>query len=150
MPWVIIGIVALVLAIRYSKQMVPIIGTTIGIIAILTAYTLYSQKVERQNEDQVEIMISYGSDKCAKNLPISVSIRNNSPKTVNRVEWRLAAYQPGYSTNLINSTNRFESDKILKPKESVDLCYSVPSFNKKCNPSELEYKVDYKMVYFAK
>lgn len=61
-------------------------------------------------------------------FPLEHTISNTSDKTLLKVSWRLGVYERGRSTNLVkySSIQSFDSDHILKPGESIKLCFEVP------------------------
>ena len=85
-------------------------------------------------------------------FPISVSVNNNSGRTVESVSFFFEARLPGRSTDLIAYTtiNKNRSDYILPPGKSVGFCYGVPSLQQKVdNPlTELEWSTALKSVTF--
>jgi hypothetical protein len=98
----------------------------------------------------ISVNISYNISKCNHEYPLLVTIKNNSPKTLTKVEWHLNIYMPGYSTDIAGWQNEYSSDKILKPGEMRSSCYKLPlNFSaKNQDPSSLKYEVSNKYFYF--
>lgn len=146
---IILFLLFLFLLFRFPKQMIGLIGMLI-LIAAIGWYLLVTvpEQQKKELEESVAISLTYDEKQCGKGYPLRVRITNGSDKTIKKVTWDLNAYVPGYSTDISGYQN-YKCDKILKPGQNWETCYSLPSelTNSKRNLSSLEYKVNWKTVY---
>jgi len=117
---------------------------------VALALLLYYLLIYRPDhlKDQVLVSVAYNAGNCTKQYPLLVIIQNESSKTVMKVEWNIGVYQHGYSTDLAGHSN-YTSDKILKPGEKWQRCYTLPGdIASRVDQAGLEYRISYKYVTF--
>ncbi len=152
MGWIIGLLVLVVFVIFLFKAPKQTIGCLVVIIIIIAIawYALVTkpQQDRKRLEEQVVVTVVYDEEKCSRDYPLAVFIRNTSNKTVTKVEWHLNAYRPGFSSNLAGYES-YSSDKILKPGESWSVCYRLPEdlLKKGLDLSKLKYTIEGKWIY---
>jgi len=83
-------------------------------------------------------------------FPAANSSRKYVANTVNKVEWQVEAYVPGFSSNLAEyQYPAYQTEKILKRNEGIVFCYAAPKLKEGYLPASLEWRVGYKRVNFA-
>src|SRR5688572_25094326 len=111
-------------------------------------YNEHALSTERQ---AVAVELLTTSDRCPSEFPLLIKIYNGSSKTLNEIEWHIAAYRPGYSTDLSQSGFRkYSSDKIIQRGDWFEFCYGYPKIPSDINPKTLIYKVQYTSPYLAR
>jgi len=154
MEWLAL-IVGILLLFAFPRQMLALIGCFVLIVAGLI-YFIYYQDSQRQKErDLVQLTIKYDEKKCGNKFPLIITVENLGKKIVNRISWNIAAYRPGYSSNVIkygygsySSNSPYSTDKILKPGEMITFCYQVPPLTGNYDPLILRYEVINKAISF--
>ena len=136
----------------------------LGVAGIL-GYEYYEDRYWQKQEDLVLVSVQYSEGGgCENERPLKVSASNTSEYSVNKIEWDLGLYNPGYSTDLISSGyHEFSHDKILQNGASWDYCIAMPktdgaihvkSFEETKDMSQvlkrLEYTIQNKNVIFDK
>jgi hypothetical protein len=124
---IVLIIMLIVLFFIFPKQMLSI-GLVIVLLSIIL-WWIYIETPQKQRDalnKSVVVGVVYSVSSCKHGLPLLVSIKNNSYKTVAKVSWYISIYIPGYSTDISGSNNRYSSDKILKPGEALTSCYALP------------------------
>ena len=156
MIWVAVVLGVILLIGMFPKQMLGILGVLVLLIATVFLY-FQGQADERQREkDSVQVSVKYDEETCNEEFPLFVAVRNTGYNPVNKVSWNLAAYRPGYSSNVISYGTDFSwdtpyyTDKILNTGEEIRLCYKVPTIDGKFDPGALNYEITNKTVVFQK
>jgi hypothetical protein len=149
---IVIVIVLGAIFIRFPAQTLGVIASLIGLWYVLYLNQEKETRRREERDNNVVVRIGYNASVCARETPLAVTIMNtNVNSTVSRVSWRISAYRPGYSSDVVaydyNHTS-FSSDKILAPKESVGWCYAIPKLTTTDDPSALLYQVHSKSVSF--
>jgi hypothetical protein len=133
----------------FPKQTLGCLGVIV-VSALLLYYLLIHQPEQTRKHlgNQVVVSVSYTVENCTKKYPLLVRIHNKSSKTVTKVHWDLGVYQPGYSTDLAGYAD-YSSDKILKPGEKWQSCYTLPrDIASRVDQERLEYRISGKYVTF--
>lgn len=143
MAW-IIGIAAfLFFLVKYPKptlSVVAVLGVAIGALILS-----WNQDARDRAAEQalVEVFITYDEAGCSDGYPLRVSIANRTDRTLTTVRWELAAYRPGFSTDLADGLDdRMTSDRIQPPGTSWVACYRLPELSRGADPSGLEFRVE--------
>ncbi|WP_345989883.1 hypothetical protein WCX18_04155 [Sulfurimonas sp. HSL1-2] len=149
MEWVAAAIV-LALFIYFTRKMLILSGVVVAIVAVLGAYFYYQDWTKEKEIEKVAVIIKFSPDECKEPYPLHIIIGNASDSVVTKVEWDIAVFKPGFSTDISQSGyHEYSEDKILKPKEGWGICARVPELTTKVkNLSSLEYLVKNKYVTF--
>lgn len=141
----------IIIIIKFPKQTI-IISISLILLCILLWYQYITipERNRKAINDSVSVTISYSVALCNHGYPLSVTVKNNSHKTITKVSWDVNIYISGYSTDISGWPNNYSSDKILRPGESWSSCYKLPSnLNaKNHDPSSLKYEISNKYVHF--
>jgi hypothetical protein len=137
MEWVVgIGI-ALFLFVRFPRQML-IVSAAVFLIGgvIFGGITYYeNRRVEEAQRlrDSVVITASFDAGRCTPEFPILTRIFNRNTETLLEVSFGLAGFRDGYSQPVYQGFS-FNSDRITKPDEYHEYCWSVPGVYGISNP----------------
>ena len=145
-------IVLIMLFINFPEEMTCIVL----VLIILTILAIVSFFVYEKHRDalkkSVAVSVVYSLSSCNHSYPLLIGIRNNSSKTVKKVEWWIEVYIPGHSTNIAGVYNNYSCDKILKPGEVFTSCYELPGMRvraKNLDFGSLRYVISSKYVDFV-
>ena len=134
---------------KYPRPTLYVLGGLIGIGAAGWFYFTILETHKKQKEAKVQVTAAYDLDHCkSQYFPIRVIILNNSESTVTKTEWRLEAFAPSRSSNLVKYAY-LSSDRILKPHQTITLCYQVPDLSEKVDPATLEWSAVRDDVVFS-
>ena len=131
------------------------------IFAGVLAYEYYESEYWRDQTVLVELSVEYNEDECGPKRPLRVYAANNSSYIVDKIEWDIAIFNKGYSSNIAaRSYHAYAHDKILENSESWRYCFPIPKIeglisvesfdNIEGMNSRLLYKVKNKHVVFNK
>ncbi|MGV8216090.1 multidrug transporter, partial [Pseudomonas aeruginosa] len=60
-----------------------------------------------------ELRLSYAPERCPVDRPLAVELKNGSDRPLLELRWRIAAYRPGDSVNLADTS--FDSPRYRAP-----------------------------------
>ncbi len=77
---------------------------------------------------QVEVRVQTKPNPCTDAYaPLFVAVINHSRRTVTKVNYRLIATRPGYSTNLVDGNDLRQFDGVTPPGGGLGYCQTVPN-----------------------
>ncbi|WP_397401611.1 hypothetical protein [Phenylobacterium sp.] len=80
--------------------------------------------------DQIAGTATLGSPDCDAALPLHVALKNNSQERVGSVSFKVAAYEPGRTTNLaVSGSDMFVTDVIIPATKTLSMCWQGPLLN---------------------
>ncbi|MDO6528169.1 hypothetical protein Q4519_21085 [Motilimonas sp. 1_MG-2023] len=155
--YIIIAIIVTILFIRFPKP----VGAFIGIIGIaLGAVYFYYDGQQKQigMSEGVEIAITFDTKNCTKELPLLVTIQNNSQLMIERINWNIGAHTKTDGNNIIYSGNNvavdygfsdhYSSEKILDLGQKFSSCYQIPSLTGQFTPEDLNWSIVQEDIIF--
>lgn len=168
MAWAFVGVYLFLLCV-FPRTVIAF--TLIGVLMVGLWLLSTQQEASKREADRllreksVKISVVYDTAACGEKLPLRTVITNGilNP-TLKNVAWNLAARRPGYSSNIVDYglytsiyDHHYKTDKILKPGESTEYCFSLPKFKKPLvkssqgsHPRSFSYEVISKVVEFYK
>ncbi|WP_296704397.1 hypothetical protein [Thiocapsa sp. UBA6158] len=170
MSWlgiIVIGIIFLVLVVVFPRTILSVIGIILagGGALYLGEVTAARKSAERQAS--IEMTANFNEADCTADTPLKIIIANrsrNSADVVAKVDWNVAVYRPGYSSNIVDYSFKsfsdgrikttsewatpYSSDKILAAGEVVEWCFPLPALAVSAPPASLKYEVTHKQVMF--
>ena len=136
----------LILLVRFPRPMVPASLIIVGLALLLGAIVAPMQWLDGRRVDQLDIRISYAPQACEFGKPLRVDIANRSSHSVSDISWRLLAVQPGYNSNLVDTSTSAASyrvDHLIAPDEQWTGCYRVPRLRTGYRAPDLDYRADH-------
>ena len=77
---------------------------------------------------QVEVRVQTKPNPCTDvYTPLFIAVINHSRRTVTKVNYRLIAKRPGYSTNLVDGNDLRQFDGVTPPGGGLGYCQTVPN-----------------------
>jgi hypothetical protein len=150
--WAVLAIAFIILLIKFPKKTLVVAAIlsalTLAVFGILAHNTEKDREEYKAEQDRVVVTVAYNNALCGPAYPLQVTIQNNGTKTVSRVNFRLGAYLPGYSTNHAGY-EEFTSDKIIKSGESFFQCFRIPTLGDGTKEDTLQWRIEDKTVYFS-
>lgn len=128
-----IGLALVLLAIVYFRP--KALWAVLGLAVILLAAVLVYDHRQDVLRTKVSVDVVYAPALCSKERPLRVSIKNGSERVLHRAAFSFQATLPGYSTKITPYTYKQNtSDKILRPGEVYESCYSLPLLSRELGP----------------
>lgn len=153
--WIFATAVFLVLVFflyRHPRTTLKVLGIVAALLGGVIIY-LYNQPVSQSTyvdrDSKVLVHVVYDPATCSEAYPLRVIINNGADKTLERVEWQMAAFVTGRSSNIAKyQLNPYVSDHIVDPNMMVRLCYKVPLLEEPQQPSQLRWEAELPRVSF--
>ena len=136
----------LILLLRFPRPMVPASLIIVALALLLGAIVATMQWLDGRRVDQLDINIAYAPDACEFGKPLRVDVTNNSAHTVTHISWRLLAAQPGYNSNLVDTSTTASTYRIehsIPPDGNWTGCYQVPRLRTGYRAPDLDYRTDH-------
>ena len=156
--WIFATAVFLVLVFflyRHTKTTLNVIGVVLALIVGAIAFIAYnnssSQSTYVDRDSQVKVSVSYNATACSAAFPLRTTISNSADTAISSIEWNVAAYVPGRSSNIVEynpSRWPYSSDYILEANHQITLCYKAPELTELKEPSSLRWEANDPLIIF--
>lgn len=136
----------LILLVRFPRPMVPASLVLVALALALGAIVATMQWLDGRRVNQLDIRISYAPQDCEFGKPLRVDITNGTSHSVSNISWRLLAAQPGYNSNLVDTSTAaatYRVDHLIAPNEQWTGCYQVPRLRSGYRAPDLDYRADH-------
>lgn len=112
-------------AVRYFRNGILAL---LALLALVIGYAWAEATLRQWKEDKVVLKVNPDEPRCkGTEFPLLITILNGSSETLLEVSMRLAAREPGYSTDLVDySSASYQSDRIIPSNEGWSVCYKFP------------------------
>ena len=112
----------------------------VAVVGLIAYNQSTSQSTYVDRRLQVSILVKYDVASCSSEKPIRVTISNSSDKTLQEIEWSIAAFVPGRSTDIMEYQSPYRSPYIyVEPGKAITLCYITPALREPQDPTQLRY-----------
>ena len=144
-------IVWLVLLVRFPRVMLRATAVLVIIAALIAAGAAFWQWQERQRTERIDFDIRFDALGCNLAQPIRVRLTNQSGREAKQIRWELQAVQPGYSTNLVDTSSdaaSYRTEQALPAGEVFEQCLPPPRLRSGYRARDLEYRAERVRVDF--
>lgn len=115
-------------------------------IAFVVALAIVAVRIGQEFWDVSGVSVATATGApCPADKPVYVTLRNDSARTVGRVELKVSGNEPGRSTNWL-ADGRAHSDVILQPGQGSEACLAFKVLPRA--PAGLVYTATVAGVYF--
>ena len=125
-----------------------VVGSLVLLVVGGFFYLVYLivQDIEQDRKESakptfVTLTVSYDSVSCPRTHPLLAVIQNNNPKSLTKTQWQLEAYNPGFSSNVVEGRHFYETDRIVSSSGEYRLCVVLPQLRGALDPSRLNWQV---------
>lgn len=143
---IVLLLVWLILLLRFPRPMVPASLVIAALALLLGGIVVSMQWLDSRRVDQLDINITYAPESCEFGKPLRIDITNNTTHTVTNISWRLLAAQPGYNSNLVDTStaaSTYRIDQLIPPDGNWTGCYQVPRLRTGYRAPDLDYRADH-------
>ncbi|WP_298187525.1 multidrug transporter [uncultured Pseudomonas sp.] len=135
----------LILLIRYPSKALPIsLAALIG-LGLVTSWVLWEESRENRHLAHLELRLDYAPDSCPADRPLTLNLKNASAAALVELQWQIAAYRPGDSTNLaerLYETPRYSGPGDLQPGATWQTCLPLPPLRSGYRASTLKFRAE--------
>jgi len=129
---------------------VGLVALFVLIVILVDYFQDRESKAKRAIEDLVKVSAAYERLRCDKDYPYLYFVKNEGPRTVERVRFTVEIRRRGYSSAL-NGYTAITEDKILKPGEGFERCFRAVKdgeFDKFVKETDVDIVIKSKDVTF--
>ena len=126
--WILFVLSVVILLFAFPRQMSVVLAVAAVVGAVAGAYYYFQQREAVRIESAVAITARHDLQQCPEESPLRVVIDNQSPETVERVDWVFSARRPGYRSELTGGWLKpFRSDESIEPGAEWSGCFPAPT-----------------------
>ncbi|MDD2223343.1 MAG: multidrug transporter [Pseudomonas sp.] len=153
LPPVLIPLTWLGLLLRYPQRTLIIGVPLLAVLGSIAGWLILDQHNNQRLLDRLEMQVLYTPTQCPTNAPLRVQLRNNTDKSLKDLQWRIAAYRPGESINLVETLfteAHYSSASPLAPDSQWHTCLPLPSLRAGYRASTLEFRIERRQGHFVR
>ena len=133
-----LGEVALKLLETIWRSVIVLAAAAGSVVAAAAAWE--ARPLPRKLSEQIVGTAYLGNSVCDAIYPLSVILKNNSKERIGRVNFHVAAYEPGRSTDLVPAgSGDYVSDFIIPANGTMPMCWETPSLSDKRDLAGLRF-----------
>lgn len=102
-----------ILLVRYPAKALPVSLAALAGLGLVAAWVIWQDNDESRHLQRQELRLSYAPERCPVDRPLAVELKNGSDRPLLELRWRIAAYRPGDSVNLADTS--FDSPRYRAP-----------------------------------
>jgi len=130
---------------RYpDKALAVSLAAAFGLVLILGLVFWQERDTERQLA-RLELQLSLAAGECPADRPLAVRLHNDSKRPLLELHWRVAAYAPGDSVDLVEDrydAPRYSAPGALQPGSDWRACLPLPPLRRGYRASTLEFRAE--------
>ncbi|WP_137888663.1 multidrug transporter [Pseudomonas sp. 2FE] len=142
----------LILLIRYPAKALPVSLAALLGLALVAVWVFWLEQREERQLAHLELRLNYAPDVCPADRPLALRLKNGSDKPLLELRWRISAYAPGDSVNLVQSfydSPRYRGPGELLPGESWQDCLPLPPLRPGYRAATVEFRAERLQGSFA-
>ncbi|NBA93380.1 multidrug transporter [Pseudomonas sp. R5(2019)] len=138
----------LVLLLRYPSKALPVSMAALFGLGLVALWVVWLETREARQLARLDLRLIYAptSDypqRCPADRPLMVQLKNNNDVPLVELRWRVAAYAPGDTVNLVEnlySAPRYRGPGELQAGAQWEDCLPVPPLRPGYRPQSLEFR----------
>jgi hypothetical protein len=142
---ILLALTWLILLIRYPSRALPVSLAAALLLGLLAGWVIWQQQRQDHRLAQLEIHLSYDPSSCPAAQPLAVSLRNGSRASLQRLSWKVTAYAPQVSANLVESRyaeGRYAGPEMLAAGAQWRDCMALPPLREGYRASTLAFRAE--------
>ncbi|WP_462381618.1 multidrug transporter [Pseudomonas sp. Marseille-QA0892] len=142
---VLLVVIWLVLLFRYPAKALPVSMTAVALLGIVAAWVVWQQNRLDHRLASLDIRLAYDLNACPPAKPLSIAIRNRSDAVLSSLNWQIAAYFPGETSNLAQrdyDRPRYDAPGGIQPDGLWQECVPTPPIRSGYRAETLEYRAE--------
>ncbi|MCF5223025.1 multidrug transporter [Pseudomonas syringae] len=142
----------LILLLRYPAKALPVSLAAAAGLGIVAAIVIWQESQETRQLERLDIQLGYDTQGCPADRPLRVSITNDNQAALLELHWRIAAYAPGDTVNLVDNTYtsaRYRGPGQLQSKAAWQDCVPLPALRNGYRPQTLAFRAEHLQGSFS-
>lgn len=142
----------LVLLLRYPRKALPLsLAAAIG-LGLVALYVVWQDTREASQLARLDLRLNYAPEQCPADRALQVQLKNSNSVPLRELRWRVAAYAPGDTVNLAESTYaapRYRGPGELQAGGQWQDCLPLPPLRAGYRAQSLEFRAEHLQGAFA-
>ncbi|RJG10347.1 multidrug transporter [Pseudomonas cavernicola] len=142
----------LILLVRYPAKALPVSLAALFGLALVAVWVFWLDQREERQLAHLELRLNYAPGECPADRPLALNLKNGSDKPLLELRWKVSAYAPGDSVNLVQSfydSPRYRGPGELLPGESWQDCLPLPPLRPGYRAATVEFRAERLQGSFA-
>ncbi|MBH3418812.1 multidrug transporter [Pseudomonas putida] len=142
----------LVLLLRYPAKALPISLAAVFGLGLVVLFVAWQDNRETSQLARLDLRLTYAPEQCPADRALQVHMKNGNKAPLTELRWRVAAYAPGDTVNLAESTYnapRYRGPGDLQPGAEWKDCLPLPPLRSGYRPQTLEFRAEHLQGTFA-
>jgi hypothetical protein len=139
------------LLLRYPLRTLAVAMPLLGLILALGIWLQWQEKTTERLLNELSITLTYAPQSCPADLPLQVSIHNNTDRNLISLNWRIAAYRPGERINLVEeryNNPAYSDNSPLVAGQQWQHCLPLPQLRSGYRAVSLKFRAEYRRGQF--
>jgi hypothetical protein len=135
----------LILLIRYPGKALPVSLAALAGLGAMALWVIWQDHRQAQRLSQLQLSLAHDPQTCPAERSLAVRLHNGSDRPVRQLRWKVSAYAPGVSANLVQSgyaAEAFHGPDVLLPGAHWQRCQPVPTLRPGYRASTLEFRAE--------
>ncbi|MCO8168138.1 multidrug transporter [Pseudomonas sp. 21LCFQ02] len=141
----------LILLLRYPAKALPVSLVAAMALGIVAATVIWQDSRETRQLERLDLRLNLAQS-CPADRPLQVSITNTNKTPLRELRWRVAAYVPGDTVNLVDNTYnsaRYRGPGELQAGASWQECLPLPALRSGYRAQSLEFRAEHLQGSFS-
>lgn len=138
-------IIWLVLLLRYPAKALPVSLAALCGLGLVALWVAWLDTREERQLARLELRMHYAPEQCPADRPLQVQVKNGNTIPLVELRWRVAAYAPGDTVNLVENDYdgpRYRGPGSLLPGSSWNDCVPLPALRSGYRAQTLEFRAE--------
>lgn len=142
---VLLALSWLILLIRYPSRALPVSLAAFGLLVLLVGWVVWEEQREARHLSRLEIELRHDPAACPAAQPLAVTLRNGSSRPLQQLSWKVSAYAPQVSANLVQNRyadSHYRAAGPLQPGAQWQDCLALPPLREGYRASTLSFRAE--------
>lgn len=134
-----------ILLLRYPAKALPVSLVAAVALGLVATAVIWQDSRETRQLERLDLRLGLAQS-CPADRPLQVSITNTNKVPLRELRWRVAAYVPGDTVNLVDNTYnsaRYRGPGELQAGASWQECLALPALRSGYRAQSLEFRAEH-------
>lgn len=142
----------LVLLLRYPAKALPVSVAALAGLGLVALWVAWQDTREASQLARLDLRLTYAPEQCPADRALQVRMKNANHVPLTELRWRVAAYAPGDTVNLAESTYgapRYRGPGELQAGAEWSDCLPLPPLRAGYRAQTLEFRAEHLQGTFS-
>ena len=134
-----------VLLLRYPAKALPVSLAALCGLGLVALWVAWLETRDERQLARLELRMDFAPVQCPADRPLQVLVKNGNTIPLVELHWRVAAYAPGDTVNLVENDYegpRYRGPGSLQPGATWTDCVPLPVLRSGYRPLTLEFRAE--------